>query len=62
MLRLLARSALSVVAGEAVRLGAWLHGIGGRCALFAGMLFCGSVLKVMGTGPMESERSYSKRP
>lgn len=64
-----ARSALSIDAGEPVLLGPgpWLwragfHGIGGRCALFAGTSFCGMVLNVMGTGPIDIERSNSNRP
>lgn len=50
-------------AGDPVLLGPWapVHGIGGR-ALFAGMLFCGSKLNVIGTGPIDVERSYSNRP
>ena len=59
-----ARSALSIDAGEPVRLGPWsagFHGMGGR-ARFAGILFCGSVVNVIGTGPIDIDRSNSNRP
>ena len=42
--------------------GGGTHATGGRIGLFAGMLFCGSVLKVMGTGPRDIDRSNSSRP
>ena len=63
VLRLPVGSTLICDAGEPVLLGGIdVHGIGGRIGLLAGTLFCGSRVNVMGTGPIDVDRSYSNRP